>query len=142
MATTLDPVEKIYAVYNQNRVDRGLTPIVPAEFELQPPTAFSGPQSPKNTRLKALPKLTTNSFGTINLYYDRENLATALTAPKIVKGGATTVHQALAAINDELGVAMQTTDFVDGALGATNFTLTATPTNLIFIGNVVFTYYP
>lgn len=142
MATTLDPVEKIFAVYNQNRVDRGLTAINPAEFELQPPQVFSGPQSTKNTRLKAIPKLATSSFGTINLFYDRENLATALTAPKIVKGSATTVHGALAAINDELGVTMQPGDFVDGPLGATNFVLTATATNLVFTGNVTFTYYP
>lgn len=141
MATTLDPKAKLFAVYNQNLVDRGLVPIDPTQFEMQPPTVFSGPQSPLNTRAKVIPKSQTNSFGTINFYWNRENLATALTNPKIVKGSATTVHEAIAAINDELGVEMSTSDFVDAFLGSTNFTLTATPTNLVFTGSATFTYY-
>lgn len=142
MATTLNPKAKLFAVYNQNLIDRGLLPIDPDAFEMQPPTVFSGPQSIKNTRAKVIPKSQTNSFGTINFFWNRENLATALTTPRIVKGTATTVHEAIAAINDELGVEMTTDDFVDGFLGSTNFVLQATPTNLVFTGSVTVTYYP
>lgn len=142
MAVTLNPTEKIFAIYNQDRVNRGKQPIVPAEFELQPPTAYTGPRSPTtNTRVKAIPKSAVNSFGTFNFYYNRENMATAIVGAKIVKGSLLTVHGAIAEINEELGIESTTADWVDGNLGSTSFTLTATPTNLIFIGAAVFTYY-
>lgn len=141
MATTNDPVEKIYAAYNVKRVDRGLTPIDPEDFEMQDPVVFSGPQSTLNTKIQLLPKLASNAFGTINLFYDRVNLDTLVT-PRIVKGSATTVFEALPAINEELGIVLEERDVVDGSLGANDFTLTATPVNKIFTGSKVFTYYP
>ena len=85
MATTLDPKAKLFAVYNQNLVDRGLQPIDPTQFEMQPPTVFSGPQSPLNTRAKVIPKSQTNSFGTINFYWNRENLLQLLRILRLLK---------------------------------------------------------
>lgn len=141
MATTLNPKDKLYAVYNQDRISRGLDEINPDEFEMQAPAFYSGPRSPKNTRAKVIPKSATNSFGTINLFWNREVLSTAVVGGKIVKGSLTTVHAAINEINEELGVAFDTTDFVDGPLGSSNFTLVASPTNLVFTGSTVFTYY-
>lgn len=143
MSVTLNPTEKIFAIYNQDRINRGKQAIVPAEFELQPPVPYTGPRSPTtNTRVRAIPKSAVNSFGTFNFYYNRENLATAVINPKIVKGAFTTVFEALNEINEELGIQSTTSDWVDANLGTTDFTLTASSTNLVFIGSVVFTYYP
>lgn len=142
MATTLDPKEKLFALYNQNRVTRGLLPIEPLEFEMGEPAVYSGPRSTKNTKVQIIPKTTTNVFGTINFFYDRVDLATGVTNPKISKGGFLSIHEALGAINDELGVLMYPSDVVNGPLGTTTFTLTATASNLIFTGSVQFTYYP
>lgn len=142
MAVTLNPSEKIWAIYNQDRINRGKLAVNPVEFELQSPELYTGPRSPTtNTRVKAIPKSAINSFGTFNFYYNRENLATAVVNPKIVKGSLTTIHGAIAEINEELGIASTIADWVDGNLGSTNFTLTATPENLIFVGSVTFTYY-
>lgn len=142
MTATLNPSEKIWAIYNQDRINRGKLAVNPSEFELQEPVAYTGPRSPTtNTRLKGIPKSATNSFGTFNFYYSRQNLATAVINPKIVKGSLTTIHEAIAEINEELGITSTTADWVDGNLGTTDFTLTATPTNLVFIGSVTFTYY-
>ena len=142
MATTLDPIEKLYALYNQNRFNRGLMPIIPAEFEMQEPIVYSGPRSPKNTKIQLIPKTITNVFGTINFFYDREDMATSIINPKITKGTLLTIHEALPDINNELGVILYTSDVLNGPLGTTGFTLTAKPTNLVFTGSVNFTYYP
>ena len=143
MATTnLNPEAKLIAVYNQQRVNQSLEPIVPEEFDMGPPEIYSGPRSPDNTRSRLIPKASTASFGRLNLYYNRKDMATAFTAPlKVVKGSATTIHELINEINEELGIESTTADWLDGTLGATNFNLIASPLNRIFTGGVLVGYY-
>lgn len=143
MATSnLNPEAKLYAVYNQKRIDQSLEPIIPAQFDMGPPEIYSGPRSTDNTRSRVVPKSTTASFGQLNMYYNRKDMATAFTTPlKVVKGGATTVHQLINEINEELGIESTTTDWLDGSLGGSNFNLTASPLNRVFTGGVLVGYY-
>ncbi len=143
MATSnLNPESKLYAVYNQKRIDQGLEPIVPAQFDMGPPEVYSGPRSPDNTRSRIVPKAPTASFGQLTVYYDRKDMATAFTNPlKVTKGSAVTVFQLINEINEELGIDSTTGDWLDGTLGATNFNLIASPTNRVFTGGVLVSYY-
>jgi hypothetical protein len=141
MASTLDPVEKLFAVYNDRRIARGLEAIVPTQYEMSTPNTYSGPRSPDNTSVKIIPKSATASFGTLYLYYTREDMATVLTAtPKVLKGSATTIHQLINEINTELGILSTTADWLDGPLGVKQFVLQATPRNYIFTGSKTFEY--
>jgi hypothetical protein len=139
---SLNPEDKLYAVYNQKRINAGKEPIVPSEFNMGPTEVYSGPRSNHNSRTRLVPKASTASFGRLNLYHDRESLETAITTPlKVVKGNATTIHQLINEINEELGIESTTADWLDGPLGATNFTLIASPLNRIFLGSTLVTYY-
>ena len=141
MASTLDPVEKIFAVYNQKRIDRGLEAIVPSQYEMGTPNVYNGLRSPDNTVVKITPKSATASFGTLYLYYSRNDMATVFTqTPKVVKGSATTIHQLINEINTELGILTTTADWLDGPLGVTQFVLQAAPRNYIFTGSHTFEY--
>ena len=141
MASTLDPVEKIFAVYNQKRIDRGLEAIVPSQYEMGTPNVYTGLRSPDNTVVKITPKSATASFGTLYLYYSRNDMATVFTqTPKVVKGSTTTIHQLINEINTELGILTTTADWLDGPLGVTQFVLQAAPRNYIFTGNRTFEY--
>ena len=141
MASTLDPVEKNFAVYNQKRIDRGLEAIVPSQYEMGTPNVYNGLRSPDNTVVKITPKSATASFGTLYLYYSRNDMATVFTqTPKVVKGSATTIHQLINEINTELGILTTTADWLDGRLGVTQFVLQAAPRNYIFTGSRTFEY--
>lgn len=60
---------------------------------------------------------------------------------KIVKGSVIMVYEVIVVINDELGVEMIISDFVDVFLGSMNFILMVIFINLVFIGSVMFIYY-
>jgi hypothetical protein len=44
-------------------------------------------------------------------------------------------------LHEELGIESTTADWLDGPLGATNFTLIASPLNRVFLGSVLVSYY-
>ena len=139
---TLNPEAKLYAVYNQQRVNAGLQPIVPSEFIMGPTEPYVGPRSTENSRTRITPKAITASFGRLNIYHTRRDMATAITTPlKVNKGNAVTIHELIAEINEELGIESTTADWLDGSLGATNFTLIASPLNRVFLGSVLVSYY-
>jgi hypothetical protein len=144
MATSnplLNPRTKIVAIYNKVRVDRGLTPIVEADFEFSNPTPYSGIKSVKNTRIYLTPRASSSQIGRITVYYDRISLST-ITGAKVVRGTATTVTQLLSEINEELGIELTNNDIEEAPLGVTpTFTLTASPTSLIFLGSTQVGYY-
>lgn len=137
----LNPKNKIVAVYNKDRADRGLLPIDPNDYDFSNPSPYSGVKSTKNTRIYLTAKQASSQFGRITIYYDRINLAT-ITGAKVIKGSATTVTQLIDAINEELGVELSNADVEEAALGITpTFTLTASPISLIFIGSTSIGYY-
>ena len=126
------PEEKLAAMFNKDRADNSLPLIDFNEYVFQAPAPYVGV---RNTRIYALPALSSLYVGRISITYDRINFNT------VVKGSATTVHQLLPAINEELGIALATTDVVDAALPASGgFTLTATSVNKLFTGNTTVAY--
>ena len=131
------PEEKLAAMFNKDRADNSLPLIDFNEYVFQAPAPYVGV---RNTRIYALPALSSLYVGRISITYDRINFNT-VTNVSVVKGSATTVHQLLPAINEELGIALSTTDVVDAALPASGgFTLTATSVNKLFTGNTTVAY--
>lgn len=131
----LDPKIKIMAVYNKLREDASNPTLDIEDYNFGLPEPYSGPRSPKNTRIKLTPKPSTGIYGYILLYYNRIDLST-LTGFSVEKGSATTVLGLLPAINEEMGVELEPTDVEEAPLGTgTSFTLTASPQNMIFIGS-------
>lgn len=131
------PEEKLAAMFNKDRADNSLPIIDFSEYIFQAPTAFVGLH---DTRIYALPALSSLYVGRISITYDRIKLATVLNV-SVVKGSSTTVHQLLPVINEELGIALSTADVVDAALPASGgFTLTATAVNKLFTGNTTVAY--
>lgn len=134
---TPTPEQKLAAMFNKDRADNSLPIIDFSEYIFQAPTPFVGV---RNTRVYALPALSSLYVGRISITYDRINLNT-VTNVSIVKGSSTTVHELLPAINEELGITLATTDIVDAALPASGgFTLTATAVNKLFTGNTTIAY--
>lgn len=144
MATSnplLSPRSKIIAVYNKVRLDRGLPAILEADFEFSNPFTYVGVKSTKNTRIYLTPKANSSQIGRITVYYDRIDLST-IVGSKVIRGSATTVTQLIPEINEELGVELTNNDVEEAPLGVTpTFTLTASPTSLIFVGSTSIGYY-
>jgi hypothetical protein len=131
------PEEKLAAVFNKDRVDNSLPTIDFNEYVFQAPTPFVGT---RNTRIYAIPALASLYVGRITLYYDRIALSTVVNL-SVTKGSATTVHELLDQINEELGIILTTADVADAALpGSGGFTLTATSVNKLFTGSTTVTY--
>ena len=108
------PEEKLAAMFNKDRADNSLPLIDFNEYVFQAPAPYVGV---RNTRIYALPALSSLYVGRISITYDRINFNT-VTNVSVVKGSATTVHQLLPAINEELGIALATSDVADAALPA------------------------
>lgn len=131
------PEEKLAAMFNKDRADNSLPIIDFAEYIFQAPTTFVGI---RNTRIYALPILSSLYVGRISITYDRINFNT-VTNVSVTKGPSTTVHQLLPAINEELGIQLNTTDVVDASLPVSGgFTLSATAVNKLFTGSTTITY--
>lgn len=131
------PEEKLAAMFNKDRADNSLPLIDFNEYVFQPPTPFTGV---RNTRIYAIPALSSLYVGRISITYDRINLNT-VTNVSVVKGTATTIHQLLPAINEELGIKLAATDVADGSLPSSGgFTLTATSVNKLFTGSTTISY--
>jgi len=131
----LDPKNKLISVLNKLRTLQGIPTLPLEDFNFSTPTVYSGPRSLKNTRVILTPKAQSGFYGNVTLYYDRIDLST-LTGYAVEKGTATTVLGLLDEINEELGVELTALDVEEAALGnGTEFTLTASPQNLIFIGS-------
>jgi hypothetical protein len=134
MADPIDPKAKLFAIYNQDRINNGLPTIMPDDFDMGTPEAYSGSRSPKNTRLYLQPKPSSSAVGRITLYYDRINLAT-ITNLTLVKASEANIVDLLPKINTELGVALVAADIVNTTLPASGpFNLTASATNLVYTG--------
>lgn len=137
MATNKDPVEKLFVVYNQTRIDKGVIPIIPAEYEMGPPMAYFGPRSIENTRCILTPRSNRAALGLVYVYYSRKDLSTILPTPlSITKGSATRVHQLVDKLNAALSIESTTGDWVDGPLVDSQITLYASLDNRVFIGSM------
>jgi hypothetical protein len=131
----LNAKNKLISIYNLLRSADGQLPLDLEDFNFGTPEPYVGLRSPKNTRISLIPKDSASIYGRSLLYYNRIDLST-LEAFSVVKGTATTVLGLLSAINEELGIELEDFDVEEAALGnGPSFTLTASPTNLIFIGS-------
>lgn len=131
----LTPKEKLMAIYNADLVANGKPVIVPDDFDMSPPAAYSGPRSTKTTVIYLQPKAASPNIGLATIYYNRINLA-SITTLRVAKGSSTTLTELLADLNLELGLAFVASDFSPVALPSApgTFTLTATAGNLAFTG--------
>lgn len=131
----LDPKNKLISIYNLMRSGDGQVALELSDFNFGTPEPYTGLRSEKNTRIMLIPKNSMSIYGRSILYYNRIDLST-IDNFSVVKGSATTVLGLLPAINAELGVELEDFDVEEAALGTgTSFTLTASPTNLIFTGS-------
>ena len=134
--------DKIFAVYNAQRVADSKPTVLANDFVVGVPADYNGPSSPKDTRIYLTPIAASSSVGRITLYYDRIDLADIITLA-ITKGAAIMISDVLDQINDELGIELATTDIVDAALPpAGPFTLTASAANLLYKGSCSVAYNP
>lgn len=137
---TINPKEKLVAIYNLDRTNNGLQPILETEFDFGAPETYSGPRSTKNTRIYLTPKASSASVGRITLYYDRINLAT-ITTLAVVKAAEVNVVDMLPKLNEELGITLVAADITNGVLPASGgFTLTASATNILYSGTTNVAY--
>ena len=125
--------EKFLAVTNAKRVTDGEPILLMTDIDFGTPEAYSGSRSPRTNRIYLTPKASSIMVGRATVYFDKIDLAT-ITSLAVVKGAATTIAELLPQINDEMGVALEVTDIVPGALpgSGTTFTLTASAGNLLF----------
>lgn len=133
------PRDKFFAVLNKHLADNSYPTIDPAEYEMGAPANYAGSAYPRNTRLVLDPPLSSPSAGRTTVYYDRIDFAT-VTNIVVPKGSAVTVNDLLPTINEELGIALASTDIISENLPTNGtFPLKASTTNLIYKGQATIT---
>lgn len=133
----LDGKNKLISIYNLLREADGQVPFNLEDFVFSTPETYLGIKSTKNTKITIRPKDSASIYGRTILYYDRIDLST-INNLAVIKGAATTVLGLLPEINEEMGTELSDLDVEEEALGTgPDFTMTATSSNLVFIGTAL-----
>ncbi len=132
--------EKFYAVTNKHLTNNSLPPINPNDYTVQAPEVYTGTTYARNTRLVLDAPLESSVVGRTTIYYSRIDMATALQGLMVAKGSATTLIELLPALSEIIGVQLTANDVVPVNLPASGtFTLTASASNLLYIGSTTVT---
>lgn len=128
-------LEKIQSRFNAKRVENSLPVVDFTGYTMSNPGSYSGPQSTSDTLIYANPIPSSANLGRLKIFLNRLNLSQAI-GVSVVRGSATRIVHLLPQLSNELGVNLIAEDIVDDVLPAgSSFTLTASSTNRLFVGN-------
>ena len=128
-------LEKIQSRFNAKRVENSLPVVDFTGYTMSNPGSYSGPQSTSDTLIYANPIPSSANLGRLKIFLNRLNLSQAV-GVSVVRGSATRIVHLLPQLSNELGVSLIAEDIVDDVLPAgSSFTLTASSTNRLFVGN-------
>jgi len=128
-------LEKIQSRFNAKRVENSLPVVDFTGYTMSNPGSYSGPQSTSDTLIYANPIPSSANLGRLKIFLNRLNLSQAV-GVSVVRGSATRIVHLLPQLSNELGVSLISEDIVDDVLPAgSSFTLTASSTNRLFVGN-------
>lgn len=128
-------LEKIQSRFNAKRVENSLPVVDFTGYTMSNPESYSGPQSTSDTLIYANPIPSSANLGRLKIFLNRLNLSQAV-GVSVVRGSATRIVHLLPQLSNELGVSLISEDIVDDVLPAgSSFTLTASSTNRLFVGN-------
>ena len=128
-------LEKIQSRFNAKRVENSLPVVDFTGYTMSNPGSYSGPQSTSDTLIYANPIPSSANLGRLKIFLNRLNLSQAV-GVSVVRGSATRIVHLLPQLSNELGVNLISEDIVDDVLPAgSSFTLTASSTNRLFVGN-------
>lgn len=128
-------LEKIQSRFNAKRVENSLPVVDFIGYKMSNPESYSGPQSTSDTLIYANPIPSSANLGRLKIFLNRLNLSQAV-GVSVVRGSATRIVHLLPQLSNELGVSLISEDIVDDVLPAgKSFTLTASSTNRLFVGN-------
>ena len=128
-------LEKIQSRFNAKRVENSLPVVDFTGYTMSNPESYSGPQSTSDTLIYANPIPSSANLGRLKIFLNRLNLSQAV-GVSVVRGSATRIVHLLPQLSNELGVRLIAEDIVDDVLPAgSSFTLTASSTNRLFVGN-------
>ncbi len=117
------------------------------DFVFEDPEAYAGSQYPKaNTKVKIVPKTTSQFYNSFTIYYTRMSLDTILDNDRvsIARGTGTDLSDLMPAINQAYNINMTGEDYFDTTLPLVNtldplaevpVMVVAKPTSFLFIGN-------